>query len=123
MDSRGEMETPTGDARGSLRDGRGTKYAVDKLDEGMGIYGGCGYFSQEGFNFVGLVRAKLVRNRRVVESLAAARWPFSSKSFPFRLSRDYRSEIRDEFGLMTENKLLFLEFPRERFPYSESTPV
>lgn len=123
MDSRGEMETPTGDARGSLRDGRGTKYAVDKLDEGMGIYGGCGYFSQEGFNFVGLVRAKLVRNRRVVESLAAARWPFSPKSFPFRLSRDYRSEIRDEFGLMTENKLLFLEFPRERFPYSESTPV
>lgn len=123
MDSRGEMETPTGDARGSLRDGRGTKYAVDKLDEGMGIYGGCGYFSQEGFNFVGLVRAKLVRNRRVVESLAAIRWPFSSKSFPFRLSRDYRSEIRDEFGLMAENKLLFLEFPRERFPYSESTPV
>lgn len=86
MDSRGEMETSTGDARGSLRDGRGTKYAVDKLDEGMGIYGGCGYFSQEGFNFVGLVRAKLVRNRRVVESLAATRWPFSSKSFPFRLS-------------------------------------
>lgn len=70
-----------------------------------------------------LVRAKLVRIRRVVENLAAARWPFSSKSFPFRLSRDYRSEIRDEFGLMAENKLLFLEFPRERFPYSESTPV
>lgn len=122
MDSRGEMETPTGDARGSLRDGRGTKYAVDKLDEGMGIYGGCGYFSQDLILSV-LVRAKLVRNRRVVESLAAIRWPFSLKSFPFRLSRDYRSEIRDEFGLMAENKLLFLEFPRERFPYSESTPV
>lgn len=58
MDSRGKMETPTGDARGSLRDGRGTKYAVDKLDEGMGIYGGCGYFSQEGFNFVGSCAGK-----------------------------------------------------------------
>lgn len=35
-----------------------------------------------------------------------------------RLSLD-RREIRG--GLMAENKLLFLEFPREQFPYSEST--
>lgn len=86
MDSRGEMETPTGDARGSLRDGRGTKYAVDKLDEGMGIYGGCVISHRRDLILSVLVRAKLVRNRRVVESLAAIRWPFSSKSFPFRLS-------------------------------------
>lgn len=37
-----------------------------------------------------------------------------------RLSFD-RREIRGGFGLMAENKLLFLEFPREQFPYSEST--
>lgn len=115
MDSRGEMETPTGDARGSLRDGRGTKYAVDKLDEGMGIYGGCGYFSQEGFNFVG-------QNLSAIDAWSI--WLLLDGRFPQNRFRfDYRSEIRDEFGLMAENKLLFLEFPRERFPYSESTPV
>lgn len=79
MDSRGEMETPTGDARGSLRDGGGTKYAVDKLDEGMGIYGGCGYFSQEGFNFVGSCAGKTcpqsTRGREFGGCSMAARFP------------------------------------------------
>lgn len=51
-------------------------------------------------------------------------WLLFDGRFPQNRFRfDYRSEIRDEFGLMAENKLLFLEFPRERFPYSESTPV
>lgn len=85
--------------------GRETKYAVDKLDEGdlrrMWLF-----LVQEGFNFVDSYgfRAKLVRTRRA--------------GFSAELDSVFHKivsvSIVLKFGLMAENKLLFLEFPLPR---------
>lgn len=90
-----EMETLTEDARGSLRDGE--RNEVCELTNWMrGICGGCGYFSYRR-DLILLTLMDSGQNSFALDARVSVWIAFSTKSFPFRLSRD-RPEIQINGG-------------------------
>lgn len=92
-----ETETLTEDARGSLRDGERNE-SMPLTNWMRGICGGCGYFSYRR-DLILLTLMDSGQNSFALDARVSV-WSsiaFSTKSFPFRLSRD-RPEIRINGG-------------------------